>query len=60
MAFLRLGRDPGDVVMVAFNFTPVPRHNYRVGVPRPGRWAEVLNTDAGSIRRQRPGEPWLR
>ena len=32
--------------MVAFNFTPVSRHNYRVGVPRPGRWAEVLNTDA--------------
>jgi 1,4-alpha-glucan branching enzyme len=46
MAFLRRGSDPDDVVMVAFNFTPVPRHNYRVGVPQPGRWAELLNTDA--------------
>jgi len=46
MAFLRRGSDPEDVVMVAFNFTPVPRHNYRVGVPQPGRWAELLNTDA--------------
>jgi 1,4-alpha-glucan branching enzyme len=46
MAFLRRGADPEDVIMVAFNFTPVPRHNYRVGVPQSGRWAEVLNTDA--------------
>ena len=46
MAFLRRGSDPEDVVIVAFNFTPVPRHNYRVGVPRPGRWAEIMNTDA--------------
>jgi len=46
LAFLRRGSDEDDVVMVAFNFTPVPRHNYRVGVPQPGRWAEVLNTDA--------------
>ena len=29
-----------------FNFTPVPRHNYRVGVPRGGRWRELLNSDA--------------
>ncbi len=36
-----------DVIVMAFNFTPVPRHNYRVGVPGPGSWAEVMNTDAG-------------
>jgi 1,4-alpha-glucan branching enzyme len=46
LAFLRRGNDPDDVMMAVFNFTPVPRHNYRVGVPQPGRWAEVLNTDA--------------
>jgi len=33
-------------VLVAFNLTPVPRHGYRVGVPRPGRWVERLNSDA--------------
>ena len=45
-AFLRLG-DPGDpVVLVVCNFTPVPRFNYRVGVPQKGAWHEVLNSDA--------------
>ena len=33
-------------VVVVCNFTPVPRHNYRVGVPHGGRWAELLNSDA--------------
>jgi 1,4-alpha-glucan branching enzyme len=33
-------------VLVALNFTPVPRHNYRVGVARAGQWSEILNTDA--------------
>ena len=28
------------------NFTPVPRHDYRIGVPRPGRFIERINTDA--------------
>jgi 1,4-alpha-glucan branching enzyme len=28
------------------NFTPVPRYNYRVGVPRGGYWREILNSDA--------------
>ena len=31
--------------MVA-NFTPVPRHGYRIGLPSPGWWREILNTDA--------------
>jgi 1,4-alpha-glucan branching enzyme len=35
-----------DVVLAVCNFTPVPRPGYRVGVPRPGRWEEVLNTDS--------------
>jgi 1,4-alpha-glucan branching enzyme len=29
-----------------FNCTPVPRYDYRVGVPIAGRWTEILNTDA--------------
>jgi 1,4-alpha-glucan branching enzyme len=35
-----------DVILAAFNFTPVPRMSYRVGTPGPGFWTEVLNTDA--------------
>ncbi len=42
---LRKGRDPQDRVLVAVNFTPVPRANYRIGVPAEGVWNEVLNTD---------------
>jgi 1,4-alpha-glucan branching enzyme len=34
-------------VLVVCNFTPLPRYNYRVGVPRGGSWEELLNTDAG-------------
>jgi 1,4-alpha-glucan branching enzyme len=37
----------GDqVVLVALNHTPVPRHNYMIGVPRGGHWREILNSDA--------------
>jgi 1,4-alpha-glucan branching enzyme len=46
ISFLRRGRAPDDWLLVACNFTPVPRHDYRVGVPRAGRWDEVLNSDA--------------
>ncbi len=44
--FLRRGRQRDDLLVAAYNFTPVPRHNYRVGVPRGGYWKEVLNSDA--------------
>ncbi len=36
-----------DVIVCVYNFTPVPRYDYRLGVPGPGSWAEVMNTDAG-------------
>ena len=32
--------------MVILNFTPIPRHGYRVGVPRSGTYREILNTDS--------------
>jgi 1,4-alpha-glucan branching enzyme len=53
LSFLRKDRG-GKVVAVVCNFTPVPREGYRVGVPRPGRWAEVLNSDA----REYGGSGW--
>ncbi len=46
IVFLRWDRAHEHPVLVAANFTPVVRHGYRVGVDRPGRWAEVLNSDA--------------
>ena len=46
VSFLRRGRDPGTALLVACNFTPVPRHGYRIGVPWGGDWREVLNSDA--------------
>ena len=45
-AYLRLATGSGSPILVVCNFTPVPRHGYRVGVPCGGTWTEVLNTDA--------------
>ena len=36
IAFRRLGRHAADTLVIVGNFTPVPRHNYRIGVPAPG------------------------
>jgi 1,4-alpha-glucan branching enzyme len=47
IAFLRKDKS-GEPVLVVCNFTPVLRHNYRIGVPRAGRWRECLNSDAPS------------
>jgi 1,4-alpha-glucan branching enzyme len=46
ISFLRKGRSTRDTVLVVCNFTPVPRLNYRVGVPEGGFWKELLNSDA--------------
>ena len=45
LSYLRRGRD-GGVVVVACNFTPVPREQFVIGVPYGGYWREVLNSDA--------------
>ncbi len=37
---------PDEVLVAALNFTPQPRHNYQIGLPRGGHWREVLNSDA--------------
>lgn len=43
-AWLRHDRD-GATLLVVHNFTPVPRNAYRIGVPLPGRWTVLLNSD---------------
>jgi 1,4-alpha-glucan branching enzyme len=46
LSYLRQGGEGDAPLLVVCNFTPVPRHNYRVGVPRGGYWRELLNGDA--------------
>jgi len=46
ISYLRRGRSVDDIVLVACNFTPVPRYGYRIGVTFGGFWREVLNSDA--------------
>ncbi|MGH9688382.1 MAG: 1,4-alpha-glucan branching protein GlgB [Candidatus Acidiferrales bacterium] len=46
VAFLRKGKSPGSEIVAIFNFTPVPRQSYRVGVPQDGLWREILNSDS--------------
>jgi 1,4-alpha-glucan branching enzyme len=45
-SFIRKAKDKNDFLVFVFNFTPVPRYNYRVGVPRPGSYQEILNSDS--------------
>jgi 1,4-alpha-glucan branching enzyme len=45
ISYLRMGSG-SPPVLIACNFTPVPRANYRLGVPAGGRWRECLNSDA--------------
>ncbi len=46
IAFERRGRELDRAILVVCNFTPVVRHDYRLGVTRPGRYEELLNSDA--------------
>ena len=45
VSFIRRAHNPSDFVVVAVNFTPVPRNAYVIGVPEPGRYVELLNSD---------------
>ncbi|CAK0744989.1 1,4-alpha-glucan branching enzyme [Azospirillaceae bacterium] len=46
ISFIRRGKDRARPVIAIGNFTPEPRHNYRIGVPESGDYVERLNTDA--------------
>ena len=45
VSFVRRARD-GSFAVVVLNFTPVPRHGYRIGVPAPGHYRELFNSDS--------------
>ena len=46
LAYLRRAKDSNDFVIVCCNFTPVPHHEYRLGVPEPGEYREIFNSDS--------------
>ena len=46
ISYLRRGGNANEIIAVVCNFTPVPCHNYRIGVPFGGTWQEILNSDA--------------
>ncbi len=46
VSLVRYARDRSDAVIAILNFTPVPRIDYRIGVPEAGFYAELLNSDA--------------
>jgi 1,4-alpha-glucan branching enzyme len=46
VSLMRKGHSPDDLLVVVCNFTPTTHFNYRIGVPQPGFWRELLNSDA--------------
>ncbi|MDP1901942.1 MAG: 1,4-alpha-glucan branching protein GlgB [Rubrivivax sp.] len=56
LSFVRKGRD-GALMLVVSNFAPTVHQNFRIGVPRPGRWQERLNTDSSFYGGSNVGTP---
>ena len=46
LSLIRKSRSTSEIMLTVLNFTPTPRYNYQVGVPRGGLWQEILNSDA--------------
>src|SRR3546814_7426398 len=46
LAYLRRGRGDAKPVLVVSNFTPLPRHGHRIGIPLDGYWRELFNSDS--------------
>src|SRR6266480_2315459 len=46
VSFIRRSKNVDDTLLFVSNFTPVPRHGYRLGVPNPGQYYELINSDA--------------
>ncbi len=59
VSFIRKTDSPRDSLVFIFNFTPVVRRDYRVGLPHEGRWQEIMNSDSeyyGGSNAGNPGE----
>ena len=48
LSYIRRAKEPENFIVCAFNFTPVPREGYRMGVPNEGWYREILNSDAAN------------
>jgi 1,4-alpha-glucan branching enzyme len=48
VSLVRYARQPDDALVTVFSFTPVPRTDYRIGVPAAGYYTELLNSDAAT------------
>jgi 1,4-alpha-glucan branching enzyme len=46
VSFVRYASDQRDFLVMVFNFTPEPHREWRLGVPEPGRYDEILNSDS--------------
>ena len=46
ISFLRRGKNPDDILIFVYNFTPVQREGYKLGVPRAGYYKEILNSNS--------------
>lgn len=45
VTYARHGNDPKDTVVIVLNMTPVPRYQYRIGLPSAGIWTQIFNSD---------------
>ena len=57
ISFLRWSQNHRSFLLVVCNFTPLPRPQYRIGVPFPGQYREVFNTDASMFGGSNVGNP---
>ncbi len=48
IAYIRKGNREEDLLVTVCNFTPIPRTNYRIGLPKKGKLKELFNSDARS------------
>ena len=60
ISYQRKTKNPADTLLFIFNFTPVNRENYRVGVPFSGRYEEILNSDSAFYGGSNVGNPGVR
>ncbi|AOY87686.1 1,4-alpha-glucan branching enzyme [Marinobacter salinus] len=56
ISYLRVA--DGESTLIVINFTPVPRHHYRIGVPQSGTWLEILNSDSEYYGGSNVGNPF--
>ena len=46
-SFVRYAKDSNDFTVIILNLTPMVHHNFRIGVPKKGKYYEIINSDYG-------------